>query len=57
MCYGHALDRVVQLAMATFPKSENFATKLERLLAQTTLIKGKTDQLFYIRLDNLTIKL
>lgn len=41
MCYGHALDRVVQLAMATFPKSESFASKLERLLAQTTLIKGE----------------
>ncbi len=40
MC--HALDKVLQLAMATFPKSGNFAAKLERLLEQTNQIKGKT---------------
>ncbi len=39
MC--HALDKVLQLAMATFPKSGNFAAKLERLLEQTNQIKGK----------------
>ena len=38
MC--HALDKVLQLAMATFPKSGNFAAKLERLLEQTNQIKG-----------------
>ena len=39
MC--HALDKVVQLAMATFPKSENFLHKLERLLAQTNQLTGR----------------
>eukprot|EP00088_Acartia_fossae_P045381 TRINITY_DN4887_c0_g2_i1.p1 TRINITY_DN4887_c0_g2~~TRINITY_DN4887_c0_g2_i1.p1 ORF type:complete len:253 (+),score=36.98 TRINITY_DN4887_c0_g2_i1:63-821(+) len=39
MC--HALDKVVQLAMSTFPKSENFLHKLERLLAQTNQLTGK----------------
>jgi len=38
MC--HALDKMLQLAMATFPKSGNFAGKLERLLEQTSQIKG-----------------
>lgn len=39
MC--HALDRVLQLAMTTFSKADNFKQTLERLVQQSSLITGK----------------
>ena len=38
MC--HALDKVLQLAMATFQKSGNINNKLNKLLAQVHQITG-----------------
>ena len=39
MC--HAIEKVYKMAMGTFPKSENFAQKLENLINQTSLLTGK----------------
>lgn len=39
MC--HALEKVLQLALGTFTKSENFKHKLEKLVTQTSQLTGK----------------
>lgn len=39
MC--HAIEKVYKMAMGTFPKSENFAQKLENLINQTSLLTGR----------------
>jgi len=39
MC--HAIEKVVQMAIGTFSKSENFPQKLEKLLNQTSLLTGR----------------
>ena len=42
MC--HALEKVLQLALGTFTKSENFKHKLEKLVTQTSQLTGQYTQ-------------
>ena len=39
MCH-HAIEKVLQLALGTFAKTDNFAHKLEKLVTQTSLLTG-----------------
>ena len=46
MCH-HAIEKVLQLALGTFAKTDNFAHKLEKLVTQTSLLTGFLLHIFF----------